>query len=67
MKIKWYETFDYKTGKKFWWTQRDKEGKCFEIRKNETNGLILNVNELFFDCFESLIDAQKVASKIWVI
>ena len=33
--MKFYETFDLKTRKNYWWTQRDKKGRCAEIRQND--------------------------------
>ena len=34
MELKWYENVNTGTGKRFWWTQRDKFGNCFEIYGN---------------------------------
>ena len=31
--LHWYEAMDEKTHERFWWTQRDENGVCFEIRK----------------------------------
>lgn len=30
--LKWYENYDIKEKSRFWWTQRDENGVCFEIR-----------------------------------
>ena len=35
MELKWYENVNAGTGKRFWWTQRDKLGNCFEIYGKE--------------------------------
>ena len=31
--LRWYETMDERTHSRYWWTQRDKKGVCFEIKQ----------------------------------
>ena len=33
MELRWYEGQDRRNGERFWWTQRNKNGVCYEIRK----------------------------------
>ena len=63
--MKWYETWDYKTRKTYWWTQRDKRGICFEIRKNgEYLDLFLGEHEKFISRHSTLQDAMDSAKEI---
>ena len=37
-RIKWYENRDIRSGEIYWWTQRDENGNCFEIRHLPVSG-----------------------------
>ena len=60
--MKLYETYDYKTKQKYWWTQRDSEGRCAEIRKNDNGKFELMICEIYKSTHNSLqeaIDEEK--------
>lgn len=60
--MKWYQTWDYKTRKPFWWTQRDERGVCFEIRKNgEHLDLFLGEHEKRISRHNTLQEAMNAA------
>lgn len=66
MKMKWYKTWDYKTRRNYWWTQRyTDKGICFEIRVNEFNSDVLNLYmcDKLISKHTDLIDAKKAAEK----
>lgn len=64
--MKWYEYFDITTRERKWWTQRDKNGVCFEIRKNQITHLFhLLVCDEQKEVFQSLSAAQATASAMW--
>lgn len=64
--MKWYEYRNPYTGETRWWTQRDKNGNCFEIRKAQaSNQLRLFVNETYKSTHDTLIEAQRVAAPLW--
>lgn len=65
-KINWYESKD-PDGKSYWWTQRDKNGNCFEIRQLFLSKRFrLFVNEIIRSDHDSLIDAQRAVRDFWV-
>ena len=66
MKMKLYETYDYRTKKKYWWTQRDKNTNCFEIRQMENGKVRLFINETEHEDYDTLIDAERVIKEMWV-
>lgn len=64
--MKWYEYRDIKTGELTWWTQRDRNGNCFEIRRLLISKKFrLFVNEIAKQDFCSLDDAQAAAKALW--
>lgn len=64
--MKWYENRNPFTGETRWWTQRDKEGNCFEIRKAPgSNRLRLFVNDFEKSSHDTLIEAQRAAAPLW--
>ena len=66
MKMKLYETYDYKTKKKYWWTQRDKKNNCFEIRKLDNSKFILLINEIETETFNTFNEAEQKIKEMWV-
>ena len=52
--MKFYETYDYHTKRKYWWTQRDEDGRCAEIRQNDNGGLNLLICDTFKSAHETL-------------
>ncbi len=62
--MKLYETFDYRTKQNYWWTQRDKNSNCFEIRQSGGKFVLL-VNEIKHSIFNSLIDAEAKTEEMW--
>lgn len=66
-KMKWYNSRDTENGNIYWWTQRDKNGNCFEIRQLFLSKRFrLFVNEIKSSDHDSLNDAQKAARDLWV-
>ncbi len=63
--MKWNETWDYNTRKPYWWTQRNENGICFEIRKNGAK-FNLFVCDMFLKQFDLLQEAMDIAEKITV-
>ena len=61
--MKFYETYDYKTKRKYWWTQRDSDGRCAEIRKNDNGKFELKICEIYKSTHNSLQDAIYEAKK----
>ena len=61
--MKFYETYDYKTRRKYWWTQRDSEGRCAEIRKNDNGKFELMICEIYKSTHNSLQEAKKKKKK----
>ena len=65
-KMKLYKTFDYATRKHYWWTQRDKNTNCYEIRQNDKNRFALLINEIKAETFKSLNEAERRIKELWV-
>ena len=65
MELKWYENVNAGTGKRFWWTQRDKLGNCFEIYGTTEKKFVLFVNGAANSEYGALTDAQKAATHMW--
>ena len=61
--MKFYETYDYNTKRKYWWTQRDACGRCAEIRKNDNGKFELMICEIYNSTHNSLQDAMDEAKK----
>ena len=61
--MKFYETYDYHTKRKYWLTQRDAEGRCAEIRQNEKGGLNLLICDTFKSAHKTLQEAMDEAKK----
>lgn len=59
--MRFYETYDYHTKRKYWWTQRDAEGRCAEIRQNDNGGLNLLVCDTFKSEHKTLQEAMEEA------
>ena len=59
--MKFYETYDYKTKKNFWWTQRDTEGRCAEIRRNDKNTFDLLICDIYNSNHNTLQEAMDKA------
>lgn len=61
--MKFYETYDYKTKRKYWWTQRDAGGRCAEIRKNDHDKFELMICEVYKSTHGELQEAINEAKK----
>lgn len=64
--MKLYETYDYRTKKKYWWTQRDKNNNCFEIRKLDSGKFLLLINEVETEQFDTFNEAERKIKEMWV-
>lgn len=63
-KIKWYEAYNINTKKHYYWTQRDNNGVCFEIRINK-DSVSLYICDNFYNKYKTVGEAQKVAHNMW--
>jgi len=64
--MKLYETYDYKTKKCFWWTQRDKNTNCYEIRQEENSKkFCLLINDIRTEIFDTFTEAEKKIKELW--
>lgn len=61
--LNWYKTWDYKTRRNYWWTQRDTEGRCAEIRKNDKGKFELLICEIYKSTHNGLQEAMDEAKK----
>ena len=61
--MKFYETYDYHTKRKYWWTQRDAQGRCAEIRQNDNGDLSLLICDTFKSVHKTLQEAMDEAKK----
>ena len=61
--MKFYETYDYNTKRKYWWTQRDSEGRCAEIRKNDNGKFELMICEIYKSTHNAMQEAMEEAKK----
>lgn len=61
--MKFYETYDYNTKHKYWWTQRDANGRCSEIRKNDNGKFELMICEVYKSTHGELQEAMDEAKK----
>ena len=61
--MKFYETSDRHTKRKYWWTPRDAQGKCAEIRQNDNGTLNLLVCGYFKSTHKTLQEAMDEAKK----
>lgn len=61
--MKFYETYDYHTKKKYWWTQRDIDGRCAEIRQNDKGTLDLLICDFFKSTHKTLQEAMNESKK----
>lgn len=59
--LRFYEEYDYRTKKKYWWTQRDAEGRCAEIRQNDRGFLNLLICDNFKSEHKTLQEAMEEA------
>lgn len=63
--IKWNESWDYYAHERYWWTQRDSRGVCFEIRKrNDKFNLCSSAERI--GVYGTIDDAMKAAADKWV-
>ena len=58
-----YKTYDYKTKKYFWWTQRDIEGRCAEIRINDKGTVDLYICDFYKSTHNTLQEAIDESKK----
>lgn len=61
--MKFYETYDYATKKKYWWTQRDSNGRCAEIRIKDNGKLKLLICDIYTSTHDTLQEAMTEAKK----
>ena len=61
--MKFYETYDYRTKRKYWWTQRDAQGRCAEIRQNDKGGFNLLICDTFKSEHKTLQKAMDEAKR----
>lgn len=61
--MKFYETFNYQTKKRYWWTQRDVNGRCAEIRQNDKGLLDLYICDFYKSTHKTLQDAINESKK----
>ena len=61
--MKFYETYDYLTKRQYWWTHRDTEGRCAEIRQNDNGCLNLLICDTFKSVHKTLQEAMDEAKK----
>lgn len=61
--MKFYETYDYNTKKNYWWTQRDTEGKCAEIRQNNKGAFDLYICDFYKSTHKNLQKAMNESKK----
>ena len=61
--MKFYETYDYKTKRKYWCTQRDANGRCAEIRRNDNGKFELLICETYKSTHNALQEAMEEAKK----
>lgn len=61
--MKFYETYDYNTKKKYWWTQRDEEGRCAEIRRSDKGAFELIICDFYKSSHSTLQEAMDESKK----
>ena len=61
--MRFYETYNHHTKKKYWWTQRDVDGRCAEIRKNENGRFDLLICDHYKSTHETLQEAMDESKK----
>ena len=61
--LRFYESFDYATNKKYWWTERDADGRFAEIQRNDVGGFNLYVCDFYKSSHDSLQGAMDEAEK----
>lgn len=61
--MKFYETYNYNTKEKYWWTQRDAEGRSAEIRRNDKNKFDLLICDFYKSTHNTLQEAMGEAQK----
>ena len=61
--MKWHETYNPNTGARYWWTQRDSRGVCFEIRQIGKR-FDLYTCDAFTRSFETLQAAMDAAAEM---
>lgn len=62
-KMKFYESYNPYKKIRTWWTQRDKNGRCAEIRKNGNGKFELLICEIYKSTHNSLQEAMDEAKK----
>lgn len=61
--MKFYKTFDCKTRRDYWWTQRDNEGRCAEIRRNDKGAFELAICDFYKSTHSTLQEAMDESKK----
>lgn len=65
--MKLYETYDIREKKKYWWTQRDKNNNCFEIRQTDfPKKFCLLKNEIEIEYFNNFNEAEARIKELYV-
>ena len=62
-KIKFRRAYDYHTKRCFWWSMRDKNGRCAEIRINDRDTLNLYICDFYKSTHSTLQEAMDEAQK----
>lgn len=63
MKLKFYEVYNPYTKKRYWYTQRDAEGRCAEIRKKDNGDLVLLICDSYKSTHKTLQAAMDESKK----
>lgn len=58
MKRVWYEMWDYREHRRYWWSSRDENGVCFEIHKRGDKLRLYKVGRN--DALESIADHDSL-------
>lgn len=70
---KLYETFDIVNQERYWWTQRDKKGRCYEIREKyyindefvKKSVFCLYCCDKFVGYYLSIFEAERAIHELW--
>ena len=62
--VKWYRTWDARTHTHYWWTQRDENGVCYEIRPayGGTDFVLYKCDAKIKNVFNTLQSAMDAAT-----
>ena len=64
--LKLYETYDFRKKETYWWTQRDRNTNCYEIRKlSISKKFCLYINEIAKEEFDTFNEAERRIKELW--